>query len=247
MSSPFVFNSGAVYTIDGDAVPTPVQVGILQSASIKLKSTTKELYGQQVLPVASGRSQIKVSGDFEFASYTGRLIRDFFGSSMAAGQILVVQDEPGTIPASGPFTISTANHTAFGVDLGVRYAATQVPLSAVASSPATGQYSYSAGVYTFAAADDGLAVLISYTYTSTGAGDVITITNANAGAATSFKSVFAQGYGGSQVNFTLNSCIPDSLDLLGSKIGDFSKPKYSFNAITDSSNILGTISVPLVS
>ena len=247
MSSPFVFNSGAVYAIDGDAVPTPVQVGILQSASIKLKSTTKELYGQQVLPVASGRSQIKVSGDFEFASYNGRLIRDFFGSSMAPGQILVAQGEAASIPAAGPFTISTTNHTTFGLDLGVVYAATGLPLTAVASGPTVGQYSVAAGVYTFAAADEGLAVQISYTYTSTGAGDVITISNANAGAASSFKSVFAQGYAGSQVNFTLNSCIPDSLDLLGSKIGDFSKPKYSFNAITDASNILGTISVPLLS
>ena len=92
-----------------------------------------------------------------------------------------------------------------------------------------------------------MAILISYTYTTTGSGDVITLSNANAGAASSFKSVFAQGYGGSQINFTLNSCIPDSLDLLGAKIGDFSKPKYSFNAITDSTNTLGTISVPLVS
>ena len=154
MSSPFVFNSGAVYTIDGDAVPTPVQVGILQSASIKLKSTTKELYGQQVLPVASGRSQIKVSGDFEFASYTGRLIRDFFGSSMASGQILVAQGEPASVPASGPYTVSTANHTTWGLDLGVVYGATGLPFTAVASSPTVGQYSVAAGVYTFAAADE---------------------------------------------------------------------------------------------
>ncbi len=247
MSSPFVFNSGAVYAIDGDAVPTPVQVGILQSASIKLKATTKELYGQQVLPVASGRSQIKVSGDFEFASYTGRLIRDFFGSSMVAGQILVAQGEPGTVPASSTYTVTVAHSATFGINLGVVYAATGLSLTAVASAPAAGQYSYAAGVYTFASADASAAVLIDYTYTSTGAGDVITLSNANAGAASSFKSVFAQGYGGSQVNFTLNSCIPDSLDLLSSKIGDFSKPKYSFNAITDASNVLGTISVPLVS
>jgi hypothetical protein len=247
MSSPFVFNSGAVYTIDGDAVPTPVQVGILQSASIKLKSTTKELYGQQVLPVASGRSQIKVSGDFEFASYTGRLIRDFFGSSMTGGQILVAQGEAGTVPASSTYTVTVTHSATFGIDLGVVYAATGLPFTAVASGPTIGQYSYSAGVYTFATADASTAVLVSYTYTSTGAGDVITLSNANAGAASSFKSVFAQGYGGSQINFTLNSCIPDSLDLLGAKIGDFSKPKYSFNAITDSSNTLGTISVPLIS
>ena len=34
----------------------------------------------------------------------------------------------------------------------------------VASGPTTGQYSVSAGVYTFAAADTLLGVLISYTY-----------------------------------------------------------------------------------
>jgi hypothetical protein len=74
----------------------------LQSASIKLKATTKALYGQGVLPVAEGRSQIAVTGDFELASYTGRLIRDFFGSSMATGQVLTVPNEAASVPATGP-------------------------------------------------------------------------------------------------------------------------------------------------
>ena len=246
MSSPFIFNSGAVYTIDGDTVPTPVQVGILQMASIKLKATTKALYGQQVLPVAEGRSQIAVTGDFEFATYTGRLIRDFFGSTMAPGQILVAQGEVGTVPASSTYVVTVSHSATFTTDLGVVYAASGLPLVAVASGPTAGQYSVSAGVYTFAAADASAPVLLSYAYTTTG-GDVITISNASAGAASAFKTVMSMGYQGSQINFTLNACIPDSLDLLSSKLGDFSKPKYSFNAICDASNTLGTISVPTIS
>lgn len=246
MTNSLVFNSGAVYTIDGDTVPTPVQVGILQSASIDLKATIKKLFGQQVLPVAAGRSQIEVSGKFKFANNTGRLFRDFFGSSMTTGQTLIAQGEAATVPASGPYTYQTTNHTTFGIDLGVVYAATGVPLVAVASGPTAGQYSYSAGTYTFAAADTGLGVQISYSYTTTG-GDTISLSNASAGAASTFKTVMSMGYQGTQSNFTLNACIPGSLKLLDAKIGDFSMPEYDFDAITDASNNLGSISVPTVS
>ena len=246
MSNALVFNSGTVFANSLDAVPTPMQIGVLQSASIDMKATTKDLYGQNILPVATGRSQIKVDGKFKFATYTGRLIRDFFGSTMTAGQTLAAINEAHNIPASTPFTVTSTNSATWTTDEGVINAATGVPLVAVASGPTTGQYSVSAGVYTFAAADEGLAVQISYLYTATG-GDTITISNASAGAASAFASTMSMGYQGQQTNFTLNSCIPNSLKLLDSKIGDFSMPEYDFTAVVNNAGILGTISVPSLS
>jgi len=82
----------------------------------------------------------------------------------SAGYTNQVAGEPQTVPSNpGPYTVSVAN--AFAVDLGVTYASSGASLTKVASNPALGQYSVSsAGVYTFAAADAGAAVKISYRY-----------------------------------------------------------------------------------
>lgn len=76
-----------------------------------------------------------------------------------------IANEAGTVPASGPFTITAlAALGAFTSDIGVTKADGTV-LTKAASAPAAGQYSVDAsGLYTFAAADANLAVLLSYAY-----------------------------------------------------------------------------------
>ncbi len=151
------FNSGVAYMIDGDTHPTPTNIRILQSASLDLKATTKELFGQNIFPVAVGRSQIKVDGKIKFADYQPRLIRDFVGapnnSLMVAGQTLLANDEAGAIPGSSTYTVTVTNSATWVTDLGVRYATTGIPLTNVASLTAVGQYTYAAGVYTFYSGD----------------------------------------------------------------------------------------------
>jgi len=72
--------------------------------------------------------------------------------------------EAQAIPLSAPFTIDAlAPYGGWAADTGVTYAG-GAAMSAVLSAPAQGQYSVSAGVYTFAAADAGAAVLLSYGY-----------------------------------------------------------------------------------
>lgn len=74
-----------------------------------------------------------------------------------------VSAESATVPgAPGPYTVTAA--APFGPwagDGGVVYAS-GTALSPVAASPATGQYNVSGGLYSFAAADAGASVLISY-------------------------------------------------------------------------------------
>lgn len=244
------FNSGWAFQIDGDTTPTPTQFKIMQSASLDLKATTKDLFGQNIFPVAVGRSQIKVEGKLKFADYQPRYVRDFVGapnnSLMTAGQTLVAVNEAGTVGTS-PYTYQTTNHTTQVLDLGVVYAATGIPLTAVASGPTAGQYSVSSGTYTFNSADSGVSVFVSYTYTLSTAGSSVAISNTQAGAANSFKSVFGAGYNGLETNFILNACIPSDLKLADFKIGDFSMPELGFGCTVDASGNLGTISVPVTS
>jgi hypothetical protein len=97
---------------------------------------------------------------------------DLFGAAFRIGRQNVavdyaagyaVEDETASVPAApGPYNVSAA--APFGPwasDFGVSYADGGA-LTAVAATPGAGQYNVTAGVYTFAAADAGAAVLISY-------------------------------------------------------------------------------------
>lgn len=74
--------------------------------------------------------------------------------------------EARSIPGTGPFTITAAKASVFAFDEGVTLVSDGSAFEAVASGPATGQYSVNntTGVYTFAAADAGKAILIAYSY-----------------------------------------------------------------------------------
>ena len=165
----------------------------------------------------------------------------FFGSTMATGQLLATDSESGAIPGSSAYTVTVANSATWVLDLGVVYTATGLPLTRVASAPASGQYSVAAGVYTFAAADANLGVKISYTYTTTG-GNTLTINNQPMGAAATFKSVLSLPYNGQKATFTLNACVSTKMSIQ-TALEDFTKPQFDFNAFADNANVLGTISV----
>jgi len=71
-------------------------------------------------------------------------------------------DEARTIPSTGPYTITVTHAAAWGYDNGVTKGG--LPMTLVTGTPTTGQYSVSAGVYTFAAADASSAIIINYGY-----------------------------------------------------------------------------------
>ena len=75
--------------------------------------------------------------------------------------------EGDTIPSTGPYTVTVLNQATFLADEGVVYAATNQPFTQVSSGPTVGQYSVSGGVYTFAAADAGADIDITYSFSLT--------------------------------------------------------------------------------
>jgi len=76
-----------------------------------------------------------------------------------------VLQEAQSVPAAPPYAVTASQpYGPWASDLGVAYAATGAPLTAVAANPAASQYTFSAGVYSFSAADAGASVSLSYGY-----------------------------------------------------------------------------------
>lgn len=76
----------------------------------------------------------------------------------------VVNAEAQVVPASGNYSLAVnAPYGSFGADQGVIYS-NGTALANVAANPVQGQYSVSYGIYSFAAADAGSMVQISYSY-----------------------------------------------------------------------------------
>lgn len=236
MSVPFAaFGPGIVIVTRTDlATPVPVNVGYAQELAIDFTGTTKELFGQNQYPLVQARGTIKATGKIKAAVISGIAWNNvFFGQTLvpASGFAWVV-GEAGTIPApSGPYTVTVAGSASFDADLGVTYAATGLPFQRVAAGPTVGQYSESAGVYTFSVTDASTAVLITYTKTiTTATSQKLIITNQPIGTTPTFQLDFytslnqptAQAFA-----IRLFACVAGKLTF-ASKLEDFIMPEIDF-------------------
>jgi hypothetical protein len=222
----------------------PVQFGTLQECSVDFSFSTKPLMGQYQFPVAVARGAGKITGSAKFANIDGAAFNEiFFGLTGSVGQKLWSYNEPGTIPSVSTYVITVAQSAHFDEDLGVQYAASGLRLLQVASGPTVGQYSVSAGVYTFAAADEGKAVLISYSYTTTASGLNTVITNKLMGISPNFQIDFYNSnpnIAGAQWSLRLYACMSSKLTL-ASKLEDFTIPELGFEAFANAANNIGEI------
>jgi hypothetical protein len=239
------FGSGVMWGSIAGAPNVPIRFGILQDVSVDFTFTTKELFGSYQFPVAIGRGTAKITGTANYGAIDkGTFAQLFFNDTPAANQDVDVDQEAGTIPTT-PFAVTTVHSAAWTTDLDVTYALTGQPLTPVASGPITGQYSVAAGVYTFAAADTGLGVLISYKYAGT-TGFKTTLSNRLLGDAPTFAVDFYQRSNldsTQQWGLRLNKCLSSKLTL-ATKLEDFMMPKFDFEAYADSANVLGTLNTP---
>lgn len=169
----FNFGSGRAFInpIGGNLAtnPTPTEGLTLQDLSLDISQELVEQRGQYKFPDDVAPGDMKISGKLVIGRWDIDMFNQImFGDVRAIGSKIVSANETHSIPATTPFTIAVSS-TVFGTDLGVLYvgnppAGNQIKLDRVATSPATGQYAVSAGTYTFAAADEGLGVQISYQY-----------------------------------------------------------------------------------
>ena len=164
--------------------PTPQEVGVIQDVKLTVGADIKSLFGQFQFPVDSAIGKRSIKGSFNFAQISNAFFNQaFFGDSVTAGTVDRSYREPHTIPAT-PFSVTVNNASGSGMaflsDLGVINATTGVPLTAIPTgTPATGQYTVNAttGVYTFAAADTGNQITISYSFTNSAVGTTLTTGN----------------------------------------------------------------------
>jgi hypothetical protein len=232
----FQFGSGTLwgYPVGGNlaANPTPIKFGTLQDVSLEISGSLKELYGQNQFAEAVARGKCKIAGKAKFAQIVGKHVNDlFFGQTMNTGQKLTALDESQNVPGVAAYTITVTNSAQFVDDWGVRYSATGLPLAKVSSAPVQGQYSVSAGLYTFASADAGVAVLISYRYSSA-AGVQLNVRQQLMGFAPTFQILLNEQYAGKQANLLLYSCVAEKL-AWATKNEDFLVPEFDFEAFSN--------------
>lgn len=225
------FGSGFMYmTPLTGSLLTPIRVGLLQDVSLDISWEEKPLYGQNQWAAAIANGKAKGAIKAKNATIdSGAIATVILNGTPAAGQNLIQDLDPHTVPASTPFTVTVTppNTGTFGTDLGVFYATTGQPLELVASGPIVGQYSRSGAVYTFAAADEGVAVLISFGYAVT-TGSITTIVNQPMGTASYFQTDLFENnpeVPGSQWGVRLYRCKSSKLTL-ATKQDDWTIPEF---------------------
>jgi hypothetical protein len=250
----FLFGSGILWGTPltdaaGAAIanPTPLIFGTLQDTELDIKFELKQLHGQNQFAVAVGRGKGSISGKAKMADIrAGFLETIVFGVSGSAGLTSMVYDTVGTAVPTTPFqvTVTPPSSGTFGADLGVIDSTTGRALTRVASAPAAGQYTVTAGgQYTFNTGDQGKVMYINYRYTATSTvARRMSITNLPMGYAPSFRADFYGPYQGKSAVLTLNSCISEGFKM-GSKNDDFTVPEVGFQAFADASGVIGTLAV----
>jgi len=241
----FAFGSGTLIGKRTDVSGTPpCLLGTLQDVSLDFDRKIETLLGQYNTAVAAGGGEFKITGKAKFARLQATQINNLFlGQTLTASSMLEMTTGESDTVASGAVTVT--NSGSFVEDYGVLYAATGVQLSPVASSPAQGQYSVASGVYTFNSADNGAALLIYYSYT-VASGNKISLANQLTGPLPMFeislKETFSYFGASKDLLVKLNACVSPKLSLPFSN-QKFTVAEFDFQAIADSSNNIGTISL----
>jgi hypothetical protein len=243
-----VFGPGSLYVTRNDiAAQTPINIGYAQEFSYDESAESKELYGQNQYPLVIARGTIKASGKVKAATVSGIALNAVFnGAAFASGQLQMVQGEAATIPGT-PFQVTVAGSATFNQDLGVRSATTGLPFAKVAAGPTTGQYSVNeaTGVYTFAAADTTLAVLITYAKTATG-GQLLTVTNTPIGQTPTFQIDYATSLYNKPYYARFYACVSTKLTR-AHKLVDFMMPEIDFGFFATAAGNVYSVSYPELS
>lgn len=217
------------------ANPTPIKFGVLQNVSLDISFDVKELYGQGQFAVAVGRGKGKIAGKASMAQINGTLLNSlFFGQTLASGILNDVIDVTGSVIPATPYTITPTipGAGAWTVDLGVVNTA-GVPLTRVVATPTTGQYSVSAGAYTFASADAGATVFISFQYTAASiVAQKSTVMNVPMGYAPFFRADLRMQFQGKTLIFTAWQALSTKMSF-ATKLDDFMMPGFEFSVFAD--------------
>lgn len=228
------FGIGSITAIPSAANSTPVDIAIVKGATVEFKTTDKPLIGNSLFPVDSATTSGSISGKIQTADFSAAMVAMVIpGTSSATGRKRMLSHAATAIPAT-PYQITVTQSATWVSDLGVVNLTSGKTMTRVASTPATGEYSVTAGVYTFAAADTTNTVVIRYTYTDAATGKTITGTNPAVGATTGYALYLFDPAGGSKENGIYLPNVKFSNLSLGMKSDDWSESGLDFTASADS-------------
>lgn len=243
-----VFGAGRFY---GTALPlttasisTPVPFLVAQDIAVDFKRDIKKLFGQNQLPVDVSAGMLTVTGKVTNGVFSARAFNDMLiGGTLSTGQLPNVANETLTCTTGSTATVAAANGAAFVTDLGIFGATDGVPLVKVSTATAVlaDQYSVSTlGVYQFSSLAARTSLKASYIYSTSG-GQTVTMTNQAMGRTGGFSAVVAMLWGTEKATITLNNCISSDYGF-ATKLDDYNKPTFGFEAACDTSDVLGTYS-----
>lgn len=244
------FGSGLLFALPSGGNqptnPSPVQIGVMQNVKVAFSGDIKELKGQLQYPVDTAVGNKSIKGSFSFAQMTLQTWNNiFFGeaATTTGGRVLSFQ-QPGAVPAASPYTLTPTvpGSGTWNQDAGVFYASTGIQLQPVASGPTTGEYSVSAGVYTFAAADEGASLLFNYYYTTT-SGSTLTINNHPMGQGPIVSLDLTLPYQSNGNNLYLPNVRVSKLDL-ATKQDDYTMTDSDFSAFASPSGVVAQFYLP---
>ncbi|WP_179998026.1 hypothetical protein [Acinetobacter sp. YH12239] len=238
----YLFGAGKIFAtplqdVHGNPITngTPVEVGVLQSTSVDISYDLKELYGRGQFAVDAARGKGSIKCKATMGRINGALLNSiFFGGVVTEGGITAVAQTINGEVVAVSVTPVVPNSGTFVKDLGVTDAKA-VPLKRVASAPVAGQYSVdeATGVYTFAAADVGKTVFISFKYTATVAGAKSgVVSNLDMGYTPEFSVDLMRDYKGKFFGMEFFRCVSNKL-AFSSKQDDYDLPEFEFQPMAD--------------
>jgi hypothetical protein len=241
----YLFGAGKIFVtplqdVHGNPITngTPVEVGVLQSTSVDISYDLKELFGRGQFAVDAARGKGSIKCKATMGRINGALLNSvFFGGVVTDGGITAVAQTINGAVVAASVTPVVPNSGTFVKDLGVTDGKA-IPLKRVASAPATGQYSVdeATGVYTFASADVGKTVFISFKYTATVAGAKSGIvSNLDMGYTPEFSVDLFRDYKGKFFGMEFFRCVSNKL-AFSSKQDDYDLPEFEFQPMADDLN-----------
>lgn len=233
--------AGSAYIMDLTQSPAQrIEVGLIKGGKVGFKQKMEFENGPLQMAMYAATLETEITGEMTFKALDMALLKSVglaqLAGSSGLSRIAVVAD-PKTVAASVTLTGSTDI-------LSIRDTATGKYFAKVASAPATGQYSFVAGTVTFAAADVGKSVQISWIKASATENNRINLVNAVQQQAQYFGVEGLGLFDGKQAYYNFPRVVAtDMPDMFGA--GDkFADRKLAFKVLADPiSGAIGEISL----
>jgi hypothetical protein len=248
MSYP-VYGPGTVIITRTD-IPgcTPINCGNAQEFSLDESAEEKALFGGGKYSLANATGTVKASGKIKSAEFSGIAVNSmFYGGTFTTGKLVMAVKEAITVPAVAPYTVSPANAANFDTDLGILYAETGLPFALSTVAPVKGSYEVSeAGEYTFAAADAGAQLLVTYAWKNAASGQSMTVMNTPIGTNPTFQIDYFSEFEG-QIYYARVWKATCSKLARAHKLTDYMMPELDFSYGADKAGRVVTFSSDEVS